>query len=384
MRIFTVKKELVLKKSVLTIFVLAVIAVFFWQYGLPTIQRDRSQPKAQPARAVSQGVKVITQAVEFTANDRTFETVGTSRAKFSADIYPAVAEQVMAVNFESQQKVNQGDILVQLDNREEIVALKLAKAELKNARSLLNRYEKATTIAQNTISERDLEAVRTDYEVAQAARDQAILALEDRKVLAPFTGVVGIPNINVGERIDTDTLITGLDARDIVYVDFEVPESLASALRTVQAKNHAITATTPSYPGKTFDAVITAQESRINPQRRTLQARVSIDNQQDLLRPGMSFAMRWKIPGQTYATIPEISLQWSGEGSFVWIIREGKADKVAARVISRKAGRVLVEAVIAEGEPVVVEGLQRLRPDVAVTLLNTAKTSKSSQGQANE
>lgn len=353
----------------LTLLLLFIVAIVLWniRHSLPFINTQPSNSDATTER-VSPAVKVITKPINFTANDRIFEAVGTARARLSADIYPAVADEVLEVKFEAQQNVKKGDILVQLDDRQEKLAVELAEVELKDAKSLLTRYEQA--VKQGAVPQSEVDSARATYEGAEVTLNQAKLDLEERQIIAPFDGYVGIPNIDPGDRVDTDTLITGLDARDILYLDFEVPEALAGALKNAQSEQQQITATTPSYPGTTFKGRITAQESRIDPGRRTLMARASIENTDDLLRPGMSFTVRWDIPGKDYATVPEISLQWGREGSFIWIIRDGQAKKVMTRVIARKAGQVLLEGELKENEEVVIEGLQRLRPDVNVDILN--------------
>ena len=98
-------------------------------------------------------------------------------------------------------------------------------------------------------------------------------------------------------------------------------------------------------------------------------ARASIINQDDMLRPGMSFDTVWEIKGKPYATVPEIAVQWGREGSYIWLIREGKAEQVAAKVVARKAGLVLMEGDIKETDVVVIEGLQRLRQGQDVEVL---------------
>lgn len=328
---------------------------------------------SDPAPAAARGsvpVKVITQPVEMTSNDRTFRAVGTGRARLSIGIYSSVAEEVTDVFFEAQQEVKEGDILVQLDDREEDLAVRLAEVQLKDAQSLLDRYELA--VKEGGVPESEVDAARADFEGAQVALEQAKLALEERQIKAPFDGIVGIPNIDAGDRIGADTMITGLDARDILFVDFEVPEALAGALRNAQTQEQKITATTPAYLSLSFSGYISAQESRVDPVRRTLLARASIDNGDDLLRPGMSFETRWEIPGEDYATVPEISVQWGRDGSFIWLIRDGVAEKTPATVISRKAGRVLLDGEIKAGDLVVIEGVQRLRPDQEVEVVGAA------------
>lgn len=319
---------------------------------------------------------MLVQPVVYTSNDQVFEAVGTGRAKFSADIYPSVAEEVLEVNFEAQQKVSKGDVLVQLDDRNEKLAVQLAEVDLKDAKSLYDRYANAGK--EGAVPQSEVDSAQATFEGAQVALEQAKLDLQERQIIAPFDGYVGIPNIDPGDRVDGATLITGLDARDILYVDFEVPEALAGALKTDEASHKLITAMTPSYPEKTFDGYISAQESRVNPQTRTLMARASIENAEDILRPGMSFTVRWAIAGQDYATVPEISLQWGRDGSFIWLVRDGKAEKVMARVVARRAGQVLLDGDVKKGEQVVVEGLQRLRPGSSVEIIN-ASTAEPTQ-----
>jgi len=312
-------------------------------------------------------VKVITQLVNFTPNDHTFEAVGTGKAQYSADIHSAISEEVMEVRFKSQQHVKRGDILVQLDDRQEKLAVQLAKVKLKNTKSLYERYTKA--VRNGAVPQSEVDQAEANYEAAKVELDQAALSLEERKIVSPFDGIVGIPNIDPGDRVTPDMLITGLDNREVLYVDFEVPESLAGALREAQANKQKIIATTPSYPGQIFFGTITAQESRFNAATRTLMARASINNEDDILRPGMSFKTKWEIPGKSYATAPEISLQWGREGSYIWVIQNGQAKQVMARVVARKAGQVLLDGDISEGDDIVVEGVQRLRPGTKVEVI---------------
>ncbi|MDT7042956.1 efflux RND transporter periplasmic adaptor subunit [Candidatus Nitronereus thalassa] len=319
---------------------------------------------------VSPAVKVLVQPVILTSNDHVFEGMGTGRARLSVKIFPAVAEEVTTVLFEAQDRVSKGDVLVLLDDREEKLAVRLAEIELKNARSLLGRYEQA--VKEGAVPESEVDTARADFEAAQVALDQAWLDLEKRRIKAPFDGVVGLPKIDPGDRVDTNTPITDLDDREILHVDFEVPEALAGALRKAQADQQNITATTPAYLDHTFSGHISALESRVNETRRTVLARVNLQNKADLLRPGMSFTTRWEIPGGQYPTVPEISLQWGREGSFVWIVRDNKAEKIPVQVIARKSGSVLVKGELAKGEPVVVEGLQRLRLGINVEVLGAS------------
>lgn len=338
---------------------------------------DKDLTITKETRKAPSPVSVMVQPVFITSNDRVFEAVGTGRAIRSVEIYPAVAEEVADVLFKAQDEVSKGDVLIQLDDREERLAVKLAEVRLKDARSLLSRYEQA--VKEGAVPQSEVDSARADLESAQVTLDQAKLELEYRKVRAPFSGVVGIPGVDPGDRVNTDTLITGLDDRRILYVDFELPESLVWALR----EENTVTVTTPAYPERKFSGEICAQESRVDPERRTIMVRASIDNSEDLLRPGMSFTTRWEISGKEYPTVPEISLQWEPNGSYVWIVRDGHAEKVESSVIARTAGKVLLKASIDEGELVVVEGLQRLRPGRKVKILEDESLKFNKQVKKN-
>ena len=179
-----------------------------------------------------------------------------------------------------------------------------------------------------------------------------------------------------GDRVTPNSRITGLDDRKILYVDFEVPEGLAGKLN--QEKNsHLITASTPAFPSTSFKATLNSLESRIDPYRRTLKARVEVDNSSDLLRPGMSFRIRWEIPGKDFPTLPEIALQWSREGSFLWTVQNNKAVKIPATVVSRKESMILVDGNLVPGALVVIEGLQRLREGLDVSVLGIHESKPS-------
>lgn len=351
------------KKNALILIIFTFVSFAIIKLILPILVDSENRETSENR---SFNVKVITQDIVMTPDNRVFETIGTGRAQLSADIYPAVAEEVTTIQFVAGQQVQQGDVLVQLDNREEKLAIVAAKVRLKDAQSLLKRFENA--VGQGAVPQSEVDSARADFEVAAVTLEQAEFALEERQIKAPFDGVVGIPRVDAGDRVNPETLIIGLDNRQKIHVDFNIPEALAGLLQAM-AERPVVQAITPAYPNKTFEAAIKALQSRVEPTGRTLMIRAQINNEEDLLRPGMSFKIRWNIIGESFATVPEIALQWSKDGSYVWVVRNGKAKKVMATVIARKSGRVLLDGQLKADEEVVIEGLQRLRPDVEVDII---------------
>lgn len=321
-------------------------------------------------------VRVLTQPIRFTSRDIEFEAMGSGRARQSVQLFPAVSEEVTAIRFQAGDKVKKGDVLVQLDDREEQLAIQLAEVKLRDAQSLLERYQMA--VKDGAVPESDVDSAQAAVDMARVELDQARLDVEERKIRAPFDGVVGIPQVDPGERVTTATRITTIDDREVLNVDFEVPEILAVEMN----KETRITARTPAFPERLLSGSLQALESRIDPRKRTILARARIENQDDSLRPGMSFMTRMTIPGSTYPTVPEISLQWGRDGSYIWVIREGRSVRIPVTVVARTAGDVLVEGDIRDDDPVVVEGVQRLQPERPVIVTNLSPEPDSESGDA--
>lgn len=351
-----------MKKFLIFIGVLLVGAAVWYYWSSAKSNEESAARERQSAP-----VKVITQPVFISDNDRVFEAIGTGRARLSVQIYPAVTDEVTEVLFEAQQMVKKGDVLVRLDDAEEKLAVDLASVQIKDARGLLDRYEKA--VLEGAVPESEVDSARADFQAAEVALKQARLAVEERQIKAPFDGIVGISNVDIGERIGPETAITTLDDRQILYLDFDVPETLAGILNSSADEALNITAETPAWPNREFSGQIAAQESRIDADLRTLRVRAHIDNSEDMLRPGMSFATKWIIPGDSHPTVPEISVQWERKGSYIWLIKDNAAVKTPVTILARRDGNVLVDGDLNEGDTVVIEGVQRLRPNQAVEIL---------------
>ena len=311
--------------------------------------------------------KVLVETVTLDSTASTFNTVATGWANKSTELFAVVDEKVSKVLFKPQQKVKRGDLLVQQDDREEQLALRLAEVQLKNVRSLLERYQQA--VGKGAVPQSQVDTAQADFDAAHVAVEQARLAISNHQIRAPFDGVVGITDIDPGQRIGPGDLITGIDSREIIYVDFEVPEAIVGQLDSGSMDSVQVTASTPALAGQVFNAKVVALDSRLDAEKRTLRVRANIANPDDLLRPGMSFAVQMAVKGQMLAAVPEIALQWDREGSYVWMVRDGTADRVNVRVVDRRQGKVFLEGEIKEGEQVVVEGGLRLAENKAVELV---------------
>lgn len=316
-------------------------------------------PDSDRAR-VERAVPVIAEPLRFERARTRIEAVGTTRAILSAEIYPAASGEVVAVNFEPGQFVTKGEVLVELDNREARLALRLAKLQLADAERLLERY--ARSASSGAVLPTTLDEAKSSVEAAKIDVDGAEIQLDYRSIEAVFDGHVGATEVDPGDRVNPNTLITTLDDRSELLLSFDIPEAFVGELQPGdEVKLETWSRATPAVTGKIVDI-----GSRIDPSNRTFVARARVDNADDRLRPGMSFRVTVDVEGERYPVVSETAVQWGADGAYVWSVVEGRATRVAVQVVQRREGRVLIDGELTDTDIVVVEGTQRMRDGVLV------------------
>ncbi|MBH0238320.1 efflux RND transporter periplasmic adaptor subunit [Methylobrevis albus] len=302
---------------------------------------------------------VTAAAVDSVTNDRV-SAIGTAEALRTVRLFSRVTGMVTDVTFRAGETVEAGALLVALDDDAEVIARERADVTLADARAKVERYDRLAESRSLSTVERDV--ARSELAAAELALREAQLALSYREIKAPFRGVVGLSGIEVGDMINASTEITTLDDRSRLKVQFRIPEKYAALV----ALGQEATATTPSRPGETFSGALTAVGSRIEADSRTLVLEAEIENTADQLRPGMSFLVSLRFPGDAYPAVPALAVQWDREGSYVWRVSDNKVERVGVRIVERTPDTALIEGPIAAGDVVVQEGVQRLRPGVEV------------------
>ena len=311
----------------------------------------------------AEAVGVIGQDVVVEYEAERIEALGTARARANATIYPDTAGAVEAVAFSAGEPVEAGDILVRLEADEERLAVRLSQVAVREAEQLLARYRRIE--GTGAVSGSQIDEAETALEAAQIQLEQARVALERRTVRAPFSGYVGLTDIDAGARITPTTVITQLDDRSLLYVDFNAPEQVFGRIQV----GDVVQAAPFAGADRSFDAEVINVDSRIDPAARTFTVRAALDNASDLLRPGMSFRVGFELLSDRWPVVPEAAISWGSDGAYVWIVREGRANREAITLIQRSQGRVLVSGAFGEDDIVVAEGVQRMREGVEVNLI---------------
>lgn len=288
--------------------------------------------------------------------------IGTGMARRTVELRPEVAGRLAEVLVHSGQDVAAGDLLARLEAESEKLARTRAELELRDAEA---QFERQTRLrSAGTASEIQLANAELALRRAELAYRQAEFELERRLIRAPISGKAGIVALGTGDQIGTADRLVRIDDRAELLIDFTVPERFVPLL-SVGAD---IEASPLAEPGLTLPGRITTIDNRVDPQTRAIRLQATIDNEDDRLRAGMAFAIRLRFEGESYPAVDPLAIQWSSDGAFVWLVRDGRAQRAPVRIVQRSAARVLVDADFEDGDRVVIEGVQALRPGGEVSV----------------
>jgi len=319
---------------------------------------------------------VVTQPVDgAVVNDR-LNAIGNGEAILSVSVTPLATGNLTDVLVKSGDRIGKGQVIARLDSDEQKIAAAQAKVALDSAREKVERNRKLG----NAVSVAVLRDAEFAMQAAELALQTAELDLKRRDIAAPSGGIVGIITAHPGDYVTTSTPIAVVDDRSQILVDFWVPERFSTKI----AVGQDISATAIALPTSELSGVIDAIDNRVDQASRTLRVRARIDNPDDTLRAGMSFSVSVRFPGDHYPTVNPLAIQWSADGSYVWRIEAEKSQKVPVKIIQRNSDKVLVDAELAKGDAVVMEGVQRLRDGGAVRIAGEQRQQKQKPQQGDQ
>jgi len=330
---------------------------------------DRKVEKAKPGGPATP--KVRTGTVEMRDFADEVEALGTVRALEAIDISVNVTETVTAVFFEDGQTVKKGELLAQLSDDEEQAMLEGAKINLAEQEREIERLER---LANNgAVSKVRLQEYFTARELAVQKIEEAKAKIADRKILAPFEGVLGFRQVSVGTLVSPGEVLATLDLIDTVKLDFSVPETFIGDL----APGQKIVAHSEAYPDAEFEGEVKNVNARVNPITRSAMVRAEIANADHRLSPGMLMTTLVKKNPANSPSVPERAVVSLQTRHSIFVV-EGSGENATAKSVDVRIGRRLPGyAEIIEGlkggETIVVDGLVGLRDGGAILLTGEAK-----------
>lgn len=339
--------------------------------ALLLISACADEPAADAVGGWGAAVQVITRQVELQPMVDEIQALGTARANESIEIQPRVASLVERILFDEGQFVDEGELLVELENSEIVAGLALAKASLSESRSLYNRSKSLADT--QAISASNLDELLAQVRVDEAQVEAAQARLENTVIRAPFSGRVGLRRVSPGSFVSNSTVITTLDDVDTIKLDFSVPETFL----TVLAEGMNIAAHSLVYPERVFTGTVASIDTRLDPVSRAVQVRAIIPNSDGALKPGMFLSVDLQRDRGEQLVAPEQAIVPEGSSQYVYVVTDGIAEKRPVQLGRRIPGFVVIDSGLTAGEAVITEGTHKVRDGTKVELPGQASAENS-------
>lgn len=327
------------------------------------------------ASATGAPVAVDVAKVEAVSLIDDVNAVGTIRSNEAVVIRPEVSGRIVKLNFGDGQPVRKGQLLIAFDSTVNQAEVRQAKAELGIARA---NFERTADLAkQKFISDRARDESQANVQVLEAKLALAEARLSKLEIRAPFSGIVGIRTVSVGDYVKDGADLVNLEDISSVKVDFRVPEKYADLVR----RGQAIEVVVDALPGKPFHAKVDAIDPQVDSSGRSALLRGRIANPEGKLKPGMFARVRLILAERGNAlVVPEESIVPQGGKVSVWRILDGTAVRTEVKTGLRRAAKVEILQGLQLGDTVVTAGQIRLSRDG--TPVRIAQESKPAAASA--
>lgn len=303
------------------------------------------------------------------------EAIGTLRANESVVLTAKATDTIRQIHFNDGQRVEKDDVLVQMTNEEQTAQLDEERANVAEAKKQLDRVR--TLQQAGTASQALLDQRQREYSSAVARLRAVESRLNDRLIIAPFSGVVGLRDVSVGALLQPGTRITTLDDDSVMKMDFAVPELFISTLTpglTINARSRA-------FEDRVFTGTIDSIDSQIDPVTRAVTVRALIPNPDRVLKPGLLMNVVLEKNPRESIVIPEGAIIPEGRDNYVLLVDATQNPPVTKKQKIATGGRVpgKVEVIegVSDGDMVVTHGTMTARPGQPVRIMAVDDGTKS-------
>lgn len=319
---------------------------------------------------------VTTAMVKKDSWESCLTAVGSLEAVQGVVITAELKGKVVHIAFEPGTLVKAGDLLVQQDTSVESAQLRAGEAALMLAKINFERIKKL--VANNTVSQSDFDNADAQLKEAAAQVDNIRAVIAKKTIRAPFSGRLGIRQVNLGQTLNEGDEIVSLQSLDPIYVNFLLPQQRLAQVYP----GLAIRLTTDAFPGQVISGKITAINPQVDAATRNIRIQATVENPAELLRPGMYVNVSVVLPDRIEVlAIPATSVLYAPYGDSVFVVEEQKNDskKSSGLVLNQKFVRlgetrgdyVSIISGLKQGETVVSTGVFKLRNGQSVVIDNT-------------
>src|SRR5215470_3826980 len=358
---------------------LGVVAVLLTALGFVKFRQVQSAVQAAAFQPPPEAVtSVVAQMQKWPA---TMNVIGTMEAVHGVTVSADLPGTVAKINFESGQSVKAGDVLVELDTKQERAQLAALEAQSDLARINYGRTEQLAKAGVVSKAEYDQATAQQKATAANAAEIRA--TIQRKTIRAPFSGILGIRKVNLGQYLAAGGAIVSLQSLNPIYVNFGVPQQTAGLVRV----GHTLHVTREEMAGQVFSGRITALDSVIDETTRNIQVQATLPNPGSKLRPGMFVQVDLALgTSQPAITLPASAISYAPYGDSVFVVTELKGPKGNSyrgvrqqfvKVGASRGDQVAVTSGVNPGEEVVSSGVFKLRNGAAVQVNNKVQPSNN-------
>ena len=298
-------------------------------------------------------------------------SIGTLNAVQGVTVSAELAGKVVRITFEAGMSVKKGDVLLHQDTSSEEAQLPGAVAEVDLSRINLQRAEQL--YAKGLIARVDLDNARANNKQTYAQAENIRATIAKKTIRAPFSGRLGIRQVNLGQILSEGDPIVTLQALDPIYVDFTLPQQQLPMIKP----GLPVLVTGDALP-ETIEGRITAINPEIDPATLNVKVEATVKNSSGNLRPGMFVNAAVRLPEpQRVLAIPITAVLYAPFGDSVFVIEDngaGKGGKILrqqfVRLGDKRGDFIAVTDGLKEGETVVSTGVFKLRNGQAVVIDN--------------
>ena len=328
--------------------------------GLALPRMDWSDDADADDASGPEAANVDGYVVEPTSIADRLRTTGSLRSDESVDLTSETAGRVTDIYFEEGTSVQEGDLLLQINDSELQAEQRRLEFQLDLAEMQKDRQRQL--LAEGGVSQEEFDNTRNEVNVLQADLDLVEARLEKTRVRAPFDGFIGLRDVSEGSYISAETRIATLQRIDPIKIDFSVPERHSNRLQAGNEVSFSVRGSEENHDGEVY-----ALEPRIDSETRSMRLRARADNPDGMLRPG-AFADVTVFFDQIddALMVPSMAVMPELGGQRVYIARNGEAYMQDIEIGVRTDTQVQVTDGLAPGDTVITSRLQELRPDMPV------------------
>ena len=365
-------KRMIVMLTVTLVIVAALGFVKFQQIQTAIAQGAAFQP---PPEAVT---TVVAQQEEWPA---TLSAIGTMAAVQGVTVSADLPGTVERIFFDSGRAVRAGDVLAILDTRQEKAQLATIEARRELAQLTFTRVQEL--LREKVISKAEFDRATAELQQTEAQLGEVNAAIERKTIRAPFSGVLGLRQVNLGQYLAGGDALVTLQSLNPIYVNFGVPQQTAGQIPV----GRVVKVTTADVSGAEWKGRVTALDSMVDEATRNIQVQATLANPDGKLRPGMFVQAEVALgPSQSVVVLPASAINYAPYGDSVFVVADLKGEdgktyrgvrQQLVKLGPARGDQIAVLTGVKPGEEVVTSGLFKLRNGAAVQINNSVRPANS-------